>query len=815
MTTNLSCYPQMHLEASKRKAISLLMASHPLDFPLKVAESEVKKSAPSNVHVLKDDVDSSSSAASTNTLSEFPTEPGIAPAAITTSEVEKANTDYDRSTLSSPCSPRTAGSLPPASPRIDSVNVKLNPKSNNAVDMNSVNPAPSMKINANAVNANVSSPGQGSEDQVLNQKGHNQNTNASTMNALLNAEAAANSGSFPPSSLPMGMGSIGGTMGVNTAALNGMLSSHNASAQGVYPGGNLPSTQADLYARHLDQRNVSNNVNSNINSHPNNAFANHQLSAATLAGMPTSLAAATHRVHLQQMESAMLQRLSNQHYQQQLMSGNVHGSAPIPNFPNAGNGTHLTRPNQMDEQTRRSLQQRLAMQEKGKTPHSLVPNSVPPSAANFQNGLLENALRKRQHSDAEERLSVLQQHQQQLAMHEKRKRTPPSSAPSSVPPPAPTFQNDLLESALRKRQHSEAEERLSVLQQHHHQQQQQHDRGQPNKRPRVEQPSHLDPASSLTTALSNEMHYANQMYGGSAANPHNTVAILDHHYNRQRLLSHQRRMLIDAEMEELLSRHHDLNLFNGSPPTALQLQQKKAAALNAAASASLPYGGSNAPDPRHVNSLILQQEIARRERELIPHQHDFTPLCLPLNTPLAVDDVGDGGMVVAPPKQHYSVRPYMHLGTDTDEIWLSRFLSFLRVECIEVFTATRTDVFERKTSKKIHINQVGLRCRFCAHLPYRARVVRSSCFPSSICRIYQSLTMMIREHFSRCQEMPKNTREKYTELKWMTKKGEIESKSHWIESAKSMGMVDTEKGIFLNKPVKLTFPCASPAPAST
>lgn len=171
--------------------------------------------------------------------------------------------------------------------------------------------------------------------------------------------------------------------------------------------------------------------------------------------------------------------------------------------------------------------------------------------------------------------------------------------------------------------------------------------------------------------------------------------------------------------------------------------------------------------------------------------------------------------LITPNKEHFSKRPYMHLGTDTDDIWLSKFLTFLRSECIEVFTASQSDVYERKTSKKILVNQVGLRCRFCAHLPYRARVVRSSCFPSSICRIYQSLTMMIREHFSRCPEMPEETRRKYTELKWMTKKGEIESKSHWIESAKSVGMVESEKGIFLNKPLTLTYPDAfSPSKVS-
>ena len=65
---------------------------------------------------------------------------------------------------------------------------------------------------------------------------------------------------------------------------------------------------------------------------------------------------------------------------------------------------------------------------------------------------------------------------------------------------------------------------------------------------------------------------------------------------------------------------------------------------------------------------------------------------------------------------------------------------------------------------------------------------------------------MIREHFPRCHEMPKEIKEQYTELKMMTKKGEIESKSHWIDSAKAIGMIDTEKGIFFMRPMTLTDP---------
>lgn len=155
---------------------------------------------------------------------------------------------------------------------------------------------------------------------------------------------------------------------------------------------------------------------------------------------------------------------------------------------------------------------------------------------------------------------------------------------------------------------------------------------------------------------------------------------------------------------------------------------------------------------------------------------------------------------------HFSKRKYICLGTESDDIWLSDFLVFLRSECIEVFKAKEFHLTERKTSKKIRMDQVGLRCRFCAHLPYRLRVVRSSCFPSTIQRIYQSITMMIREHFPRCQEMPEEIRDRYNEFRWTAKKGDIESKSYWVESALAKGFMDTESGIEIGGPIELIDP---------
>eukprot|EP00957_Ditylum_brightwellii_P048075 3650194-Ditylum_brightwellii.AAC.1 len=111
--------------------------------------------------------------------------------------------------------------------------------------------------------------------------------------------------------------------------------------------------------------------------------------------------------------------------------------------------------------------------------------------------------------------------------------------------------------------------------------------------------------------------------------------------------------------------------------------------------------------------------------------------------------------------------------------------------------ASHHDVSSRMGSKKLKLGQVGIRCRFCAHAPAR-RVRRSSTFPSSICRIYQSITMMLRDHFLECPFMPNEEKEMYTSLRRDTSQGTAGSKNYWITSAKTLGLKDTPDGIFMD-----------------
>lgn len=120
---------------------------------------------------------------------------------------------------------------------------------------------------------------------------------------------------------------------------------------------------------------------------------------------------------------------------------------------------------------------------------------------------------------------------------------------------------------------------------------------------------------------------------------------------------------------------------------------------------------------------------------------------------------------------HYNDRSHVSLATDEDQNWLSEFQCFIRSEVLEVFRATEEDVRVRNNSKHLTTQQVGIRCRFCAHLPPTSRASRSSAFPSSVPQIYQSFTMMLRDHWPACQSIPSPQKEKFQDFKTKNNQG--------------------------------------------
>ncbi|KAL7562106.1 hypothetical protein ACA910_019852 [Epithemia clementina (nom. ined.)] len=146
---------------------------------------------------------------------------------------------------------------------------------------------------------------------------------------------------------------------------------------------------------------------------------------------------------------------------------------------------------------------------------------------------------------------------------------------------------------------------------------------------------------------------------------------------------------------------------------------------------------------------------------------------------------------------HYTTRPRFPLGIDEDPNWLSEFHCFVRSELAEVCRASHDDCKARNNS--ITYEQVGIRCRFCAHKTTNSRTGRSSAFPSSCRQIYQSFTMMLREHFPNCESMPQDLHDKFLILRDTPAQGATDSKRYWIYSAMRLGMTDTSDGIMITE----------------
>ncbi|KAL7567012.1 hypothetical protein ACA910_019937 [Epithemia clementina (nom. ined.)] len=158
------------------------------------------------------------------------------------------------------------------------------------------------------------------------------------------------------------------------------------------------------------------------------------------------------------------------------------------------------------------------------------------------------------------------------------------------------------------------------------------------------------------------------------------------------------------------------------------------------------------------------------------------------------------------------------LSRPNDAAVLSPLHVFIRRQ-IEVFTATLADTQQPAPGRKnpIQLEQIGLRCIHCRNLPAKDRVKRALCFPSSVGRIYHSVSDMKFDHFPACKGFNGKVREEFERLKVEDKKREKKQKfakcrdtahssstaQYYHDAAIQMGMNDAKGGVFfsLNPPV--------------
>lgn len=131
---------------------------------------------------------------------------------------------------------------------------------------------------------------------------------------------------------------------------------------------------------------------------------------------------------------------------------------------------------------------------------------------------------------------------------------------------------------------------------------------------------------------------------------------------------------------------------------------------------------------------------------------------------------------------------------ETDSDWLSDLNCFIRKECVEAFSATEDQISRTSKRGRITVDQVGIRCRFCAHRPVDERPGAAVSFPASVAGIYESVKRWQRVHLEVCEDIPQGVQESLARLSannvWIPT-----TRQYWVDSARALGMMDTEDGI--------------------
>jgi hypothetical protein len=141
----------------------------------------------------------------------------------------------------------------------------------------------------------------------------------------------------------------------------------------------------------------------------------------------------------------------------------------------------------------------------------------------------------------------------------------------------------------------------------------------------------------------------------------------------------------------------------------------------------------------------------------------------------------------------------LSLAMESDKEWLTPLHCFVRQHCVHVFTATEQDVQTPSKGKRkpIQVGQVGIRCPHCHHeieSSIKARERGSVYYPTSISSIYNATMNLLQRHLHNCSSVPPDIMRRYETLKADDARSGT-SKKYWIESALSLGLVDTDNGI--------------------
>ena len=224
--------------------------------------------------------------------------------------------------------------------------------------------------------------------------------------------------------------------------------------------------------------------------------------------------------------------------------------------------------------------------------------------------------------------------------------------------------------------------------------------------------------------------------------------------------------------------------------------------------------GSTAPSTLLPSQVVAQSSESARNYLTVNNQSSLSnPLGHPSRIPMPRDlfqGVAQFGSAPLPssrkshPSQISGLKLPVCLLQDEDNGKLSDLQTLLRGQ-IEAFEAAQEDIttHTRGRNKPIELNQVGIRCRHCFHLPVKQRQKGSTYFPNSVKGLYQAAQNMLETHMKTgvCTQMPDSIKKSFVDLLTTKTTSSGAGRKYWAESAGKLGLVDMEgKGIrFYNR----------------
>jgi hypothetical protein len=205
----------------------------------------------------------------------------------------------------------------------------------------------------------------------------------------------------------------------------------------------------------------------------------------------------------------------------------------------------------------------------------------------------------------------------------------------------------------------------------------------------------------------------------------------------------------------------------------------------------------------NLHTAVRQENLASRIAMLSRTVHE-SPIAAYLLSRSIVREPGGSQRVVVPDPPALRHPPAQiilpqKLVQPEDPFTLSKFQVLLR-ENIEVFQATHEEerLHVRGRNVEIYLNQVGIRCIHCKHLPMVRRKKGFMYFPSNTLRIYQAAQNMATWHMlsGLCEEMPGEVQEQFQTLGTTKAVAGKAGRVYWAQSAEDhLGLVNTPLGI--------------------